>query len=272
MPPPPAIAYANDSGSGASPRIAPGRGRCQCRGRAMRHASRAHRTPVAGRGLRSTRQSVAKSATGRGIARKGIDRTRIGCNVTHAEYSGNNADGPAPAVLRGGAIFMGVQPMATTMRPTDSIFTLNLPNRASSVLWRNNVREVGELVNLSDVEFLRMRGVGATTLEEVHRILAEHGLSMRSEPLPPPDPAAAAEAEWIGRQLDALLEDDRSQPAKSFLNPRRFRASSGAGMPGKCTAGRSTASRLPSGPASVRRGRPGMSRPCPVPWSSIWRG
>lgn len=99
--------------------------------------------------------------------------------------------------------------MATTMRPTDSILDLDLPPRAHNALWRNNVREVGELVNLSDDEFLRMRGVGPGTLEEVHRILAAHGLSMRTEPLPPADPAAAAEAEWIGRQLEALIADDR---------------------------------------------------------------
>ena len=97
--------------------------------------------------------------------------------------------------------------MATTVRASDSIGALDLPIRAHNALWRNNVREVGELVNLSDVEFLRMRGVGATTLEEVHRILAAHGLSMRAEPLPPADPAAAAEAQWIGRQIGALAED-----------------------------------------------------------------
>lgn len=101
--------------------------------------------------------------------------------------------------------------MATTVRPTDSILDLDLPQRAHNALWRNNVREVGELVNLSDVEFLRMRGVGPGTLAEVHQILAAHGLSMRTEPLPPADPAAAAEAEWIGRQLDALLRDARTQ-------------------------------------------------------------
>lgn len=99
--------------------------------------------------------------------------------------------------------------MATTVRASDSIDVLDLPMRAHSALWRNNVREVGELVNLADPEFLRMRGVGSGTLEEVHRILAAHGLSMRAEPLPPPDPAAAAEAEWIGQQLDALAEDER---------------------------------------------------------------
>ena len=37
-------------------------------------------------------------------------------------------------------------------------------------------------------------------------------MGMRSTPVPPPDPAEVAQAEWIGRQLEALLVDDRVHP------------------------------------------------------------
>lgn len=99
--------------------------------------------------------------------------------------------------------------MAATIRATDSIYELDLPIRASNALMRNDVREVGELVNLTEADFLRMRGVGVTALEKVKSRLAAHGLSMAAEPPPPPDPTVAAEAEWIGRQIDALVEDNR---------------------------------------------------------------
>jgi hypothetical protein len=99
--------------------------------------------------------------------------------------------------------------MATTVRPSDEILVLDLPQRAYNALWRNNVREVGELANLTEAEFLLMRGVGQTSLEQTKGALARHGLAMRLTPLPPPDPAEVAEAEWIGRQLEALIEDNR---------------------------------------------------------------
>lgn len=97
--------------------------------------------------------------------------------------------------------------MATTVRASDGIEVLDLPMRAYNALKRNGISAVGDLCQLSEEEFLRMRNAGQKGLEEVKAKLAAHGLSMPVAPPPPPDPALAAEAEWIGRQLDALVQD-----------------------------------------------------------------
>jgi hypothetical protein len=99
--------------------------------------------------------------------------------------------------------------MATTVRPSDSIDVLDLPSRIYHALKRNDITTIGALCSLSEVEFLRMRNVGPGSLEELKANLAAHRLSPPTEPPPPPDPALAGEAAWVGRQIDALVEDDR---------------------------------------------------------------
>lgn len=96
--------------------------------------------------------------------------------------------------------------MATTVRPSDDIDVLELPMRTYNACRRNNVRTVGDLMALSDVEFLRFRNIGRGSLEDLRQRLARHGLEMHLPTTPGPE---TAEAEWIGHQLEALVEDDR---------------------------------------------------------------
>lgn len=99
--------------------------------------------------------------------------------------------------------------MSTAIRLTDEVYVLDLPQRVHNALRRNNVRTVGDLCDVSEQEFVRMRNVGERALERTRAELAKHGLSMPVAPPPPPDPALVAEAEWIGRQLAALIQDVR---------------------------------------------------------------
>jgi hypothetical protein len=115
--------------------------------------------------------------------------------------------------------------MATTVRASDDIDVLDLSFRAYNALRRNNVRTVGDLLSLSDVEILRFRNIGESSLRDLRARLAAHGLSMQVAPSPPPDPALVAEAAWIGRQLDALSEDDRAHPT-NYLGTRATDVSS----------------------------------------------
>jgi hypothetical protein len=93
--------------------------------------------------------------------------------------------------------------------PSDSLDVLDLSMRVYNACRRNNVRTVGDLLELTPEEFLRFRNVGEGSLRDLRATLAVHGLAMPSAPPPPPDPTTVAEAAWIGHQLDALTEDDR---------------------------------------------------------------
>ncbi len=109
--------------------------------------------------------------------------------------------------------------MATTVRPSDSIDVLDLPMRSYNALARNNVRTVEGLTELDEAHFLRFRNVGAATLEELKRHLATFGLAMRIAPPPPPDPSEVERAAWVGRQIGALVKDDRVY-ARNWLGTR----------------------------------------------------
>lgn len=102
--------------------------------------------------------------------------------------------------------------MATTIRPASSIDELDLPMRVYNALRRNNVRTVGDLLELTPDEFLRMRNVGEGSPRDLHATLAAYGFEMAAE-RPAPDPAAMAGAEWLGQQLTALLPDHRVPPS-----------------------------------------------------------
>lgn len=108
--------------------------------------------------------------------------------------------------------------MATTLRPSDSINELDLPMRAHSALWRNDVRTVEDLVALTEDEMLRWRAVGPGTVAGIKERLAAHGLGL-SQPMPPPDPETMERARWLGHQLEALAEDTRVY-GKSGLGTR----------------------------------------------------
>jgi hypothetical protein len=86
-------------------------------------------------------------------------------------------------------------------------------------LWRNEIRTVAQAVALSDEDFLRMRQVGAKSLDEFRACLSAHGLE-RERPLPLATPAEGPErARWIGHQLDVLATNDRAFP-KNALGTR----------------------------------------------------
>ena len=55
---------------------------------------------------------------------------------------------------------------------------LDLPMRAYNSLKRNNITKVGQVLALSDDEFLRMRNFGKKSLDEMRERLALRGFSM----------------------------------------------------------------------------------------------
>lgn len=137
-------------------------------------------------------------------------------------------------------------PAPATVESDEPVENLDLPIRPYNALKRNGVRTVGDLLRLSDSDILRMRNMGVVSLSEIDRALSGRGFKRQPSPrhsvatestpagadpeprqspsaAPPthrrPNPALAAEAVWIGRQLDALVEDDRVH-AKSALGTR----------------------------------------------------
>jgi len=66
------------------------------------------------------------------------------------------------------------------------ISDLDLSVRASNCLTSANISTIGELVQLDDAALLRLRSFGKTSLREVKRKLADHGLSLRCDPNAPP--------------------------------------------------------------------------------------
>jgi DNA-directed RNA polymerase subunit alpha len=65
---------------------------------------------------------------------------------------------------------------------------LDLPMRAYNSLKRNNIVKVGQLLQLSDDDLLRMRNFGKKSLDEM-----KERLRMRGFLLPEPEPAEAEE-------------------------------------------------------------------------------
>ena len=62
------------------------------------------------------------------------------------------------------------------------IAALNLSVRAGNCLAAARVTTIGELVGLTEVDLLRFRSFGKTSLHEVHRKLAEFGLALTRHP------------------------------------------------------------------------------------------
>jgi DNA-directed RNA polymerase subunit alpha len=62
------------------------------------------------------------------------------------------------------------------------ISDLDLSVRASNCLTSANIATLGDLVQLDEAALLRLRSFGKTSLREVKRKLAEHGLALKSDP------------------------------------------------------------------------------------------
>jgi DNA-directed RNA polymerase alpha subunit len=57
--------------------------------------------------------------------------------------------------------------------------SLRLTEWAQNCLYWQNIMTVAELLEQSELEVLRMPGVGLKTLDAIKRALAEHGLALR---------------------------------------------------------------------------------------------
>lgn len=56
---------------------------------------------------------------------------------------------------------------------------LDLSNRAHTVLWNAGIERIGDLVDLSRKDLLRIKNFGLKRLIEVGRSLENHGLSLK---------------------------------------------------------------------------------------------
>ena len=74
---------------------------------------------------------------------------------------------------------MGGMDAAKLARP---ISDLDLSVRASNCLTSANLSTIGDLVQCDEAALLRLRSFGKTSLREVKRKLADHGLSLRIDP------------------------------------------------------------------------------------------
>lgn len=61
-----------------------------------------------------------------------------------------------------------------------SLNDIRIPSRLYNLLVRANVNTIGELAQMTEEELKNIRGIGRAVLEEIARILAEHGLTLRS--------------------------------------------------------------------------------------------
>ena len=90
------------------------------------------------------------------------------------------------------------------------ISDLDLSVRARNCLASANISTVGQLVEMDEGSLLKLRSFGKTSLREVKRKLAEHGLSLKVDASAPP--------------LDLSGDDDEEEPAiaapPSFTAPR----------------------------------------------------
>lgn len=74
---------------------------------------------------------------------------------------------------------------ATEPDPTDeSVDVLDLSVRASNCLENAEIYTLRELVTRTELDLLRLRSFGRTSLREVKRKLEERGLSLATEPAP----------------------------------------------------------------------------------------
>lgn len=123
----------------------------------------------------------------------------------------------------------------TTVTAESHVVDLDVPMRLLTAFGRNGIHTVGDVLRHSEVEILRMRGVGAGSVAALKACLTLHGLA-----LPEYDeetasdnrrrhsaaqerrgtarsiPAGLEGAQWIGRQLAALTEDDRAVPKNAL--------------------------------------------------------
>lgn len=78
------------------------------------------------------------------------------------------------------ATFLGTQPEPSEfeLKLAWPIKKLDLPVRANIVFQREGIRTVGELVRHTEDDLIAFRNFGESTLSEVKRKLAEHGLSL----------------------------------------------------------------------------------------------
>ena len=76
---------------------------------------------------------------------------------------------------------------------------LDLPMRAYNSLKRNNIVKVGQLLQLSDDDLLRMRNFGKKSLDEMKERLRMRGF------LPPEDPSVA-----VATDADELDDEEES--------------------------------------------------------------
>jgi DNA-directed RNA polymerase subunit alpha len=94
-------------------------------------------------------------------------------------------------------------PMAANLLETP-IEDLDLPMRAYNSLKRNNITKVGQVLALSDEEFLRMRNFGRKSLDELKERLALRGFIVpESSAVDESDlPASAELDEAVAAELD----------------------------------------------------------------------
>jgi DNA-directed RNA polymerase subunit alpha len=78
---------------------------------------------------------------------------------------------------------------------------LDLPMRAYNSLKRNNIVKVGQLLQLSDDELLRMRNFGKKSLDEMKERLVMRGFL-------PPAEGAAAELDGLDDEVDEPFGDE----------------------------------------------------------------
>jgi DNA-directed RNA polymerase subunit alpha len=115
-----------------------------------------------------------------------------------------------------------------------TIGELDLSVRARNCLASANIATVGQLIQMDEGSLLKLRSFGKTSLREVKRKLAEHGLSLRvdlgaapldlsgeddeeEEPVAPPPPSytASRPATYSGAALDSGSMGPLSPPAYS---------------------------------------------------------
>lgn len=87
------------------------------------------------------------------------------------------------------------------------LVALKLSKRAYKALYRGGIRTIGELASLSDKKLWRVRGVGQTTVTEIHSCLKQH---ISEHPTPPQlsqEPTEKASAEQNRRPEPFLAAD-----------------------------------------------------------------
>lgn len=76
-----------------------------------------------------------------------------------------------------------------------SVYDFGLANRSANCLWAEHIFYIGDLVQMSEVELLRVPNLGKKSLTDIKKVLESHGLmlGMQFESRPPPAPEVAAE-------------------------------------------------------------------------------